>query len=258
MPSTTAERVLTVGVVRETAPRERRVALDPEVTKRLVASGHTVLVERGAGEAASLPDAAYGLAGACVVSRAEVVATCDVLAVVRPPDAALVASLRAGQLLIGVLEPLLNVSMVRDLAARQVTAASLDLLPRTPSRAQAMDAGSSQASAAGYRAGIVAAASFDRYFPMMITASGTAAPAKVIVLGAGVAGLQAIGTVKRLGAVVTGYDVRPASRAEVESLGATFLTSSVAEGAAAGGYARALTAEEAVSQQDELARHLVT
>ena len=258
MPSTTAERVLTVGVVRETAPRERRVALDPEVTKRLVASGHTVLVERGAGEAASLPDAAYGLAGACVVSRAEVVATCDVLAVVRPPDTALVASLRAGQLLIGVLEPLLNVSMVGDLAARQVTAASFDLLPRTLSRAQAMDAGSSQASAAGYRAGIVAAASFDRYFPMMITASGTAAPAKVIVLGAGVAGLQAIGTVKRLGAVVTGYDVRPASRAEVESLGATFLTSSVAEGAAAGGYARALTAEEAVSQQDELARHLVT
>jgi NAD(P) transhydrogenase subunit alpha len=246
-----------VGAVRETAPRERRVALDPEVTATLVAAGHRVLVESGAGNDASFPDAAYVSAGADLVSRDDVLAGCDVLAVVGPPDAALGASLRAGQMVLGLVDPLGAPDRIADLAARGITVVAFERLPRTLSRAQAMDAVSSQASAAGYRAGVAAAAAFDRYLSMMITASGTARPASVTVIGAGVAGLQAIGTVKRLGAVVTGYDVRPASRGEVESLGARFLTSSVAEGAGAGGYARSMTADEAVAQQEELAAHLV-
>ncbi|MCU1527139.1 MAG: transhydrogenase subunit alpha [Frondihabitans sp.] len=247
---------LTVGAVRETADRERRVALDPDGAAAFIAKGFAVVVEKGAGTAASFPDSAYEKAGASLVSRDDVIAKSDVLAVVRPPDAALAAALRSGQMLLGLLEPLTNSDVVADLAARGVTVVAFEMLPRTISRAQAMDAVSSQASTAGYRAGILAAASFDRYFAMMITASGTARPAKVIVIGAGVAGLQAIGTAKRLGAVVTGYDVRPASRGEVESLGAAFLTSSIAEGGGAGGYARAMTAEEAVQQQDELSTHL--
>jgi NAD(P) transhydrogenase subunit alpha len=253
MTSTTR---LSIGAVRETADRERRVAIDPDVTHRLTTGGTTVFIEAGAGIAASYPDAAYTEAGAQLVSRADVIVKSDVLAVVRPPDADLTALLRSGQLLIGLVDPLNDVALIQDLAGRGVTVAAFELLPRTLSRAQSMDAVSSQASASGYRAGIVAAASFDRYLPMMITASGTARPASAIVIGTGVAGLQAIGTVKRLGAVVTGYDVRPASRGEVESLGAQFLTSSIAEGAGAGGYARAMTAEEAVQQQNELAKHL--
>lgn len=249
---------LAIGALRETADRERRVALDPETVAALIGRGLAVLIETGAGVAASFPDGAYERAGARVVPRVEVLAGSDVLAVVRTPAPALVADLRAGQVLLGLVEPLTNVAVMADLAARGVTVVAFELLPRTISRAQAMDAVSSQASTAGYRAGVLAAATFDRYFPMMITASGTARPAEVVVIGAGVAGLQAIGTSKRLGAVVTGYDVRPASRGEVESLGATFLTSSVAQGAGAGGYARAMTAEEAVQQQDELTKHLET
>ncbi len=247
---------LTFGALKETAARERRVALDPSVTARLVKSGCAVLVEAGAGVAASFPDEAYRAAGGTVGSRAEVVAGCTALAVVRPPDAELVAAMRDGQLLVGLVEPLDNAATIQELARRGVTVAAFELLPRTLSRAQSMDALSSQASAAGYRAGIVAAAAFERYVPMMITASGTAKPASVLVIGAGVAGLQAIGALKRLGAVVTGYDVRPASRGEVESLGARFLTSSIAEAGAAGGYARSMTADEAVQQQSELSGHL--
>lgn len=252
-----ARPALVIGALRETAERERRVALDPEATAAFVSKGFSVLLEQGAGIASSFPDALYVNAGAAIASRDDVLARSDILAVVRPPDAALAAALRSGQLLVGLVEPLTTPDLMNDLAGRGVTVVAFELLPRTLSRAQSMDAMSSQASTAGYRAGILAAASFDRYFPMMITASGTARPAKVIVIGAGVAGLQAIGTAKRLGAVVTGYDVRPASRGEVESLGATFLTSSVAEGGAAGGYARAMTADEAVAQQDELQAHLV-
>jgi NAD(P) transhydrogenase subunit alpha len=247
---------LSIGAVRETADRERRVAIDPDVTHRLTTGGTIVFIEAGAGISASYPDMAYTQAGAQLVSRADVIAKSDVLAVVRPPDAELTALLRSGQLLMGLVDPLNDVALIQDLAGRGVNVAAFELLPRTLSRAQSMDAVSSQASASGYQAGIVAAASFDRYVPMMITASGTARPASAIVIGTGVAGLQAIGTVKRLGAVVTGYDVRPASRGEVESLGAQFLTSSIAEGAGAGGYARAMTAEEAVQQQNELAKHL--
>jgi H+-translocating NAD(P) transhydrogenase subunit alpha len=248
---------VSVGALHETAERERRVALDPDVVAVLVRDGHRVAIETGAGAAASFPDDAYRTAGATVTSRDAVVGTSDVLAVVRPPDPALAAELRAGQVLLGLLEPSAHGDLMDALAVRGVTVVAFELLPRTLSRAQSMDAVSSQASAAGYRAGVVAAASFDRYFPMMITASGTAKPASVLVIGAGVAGLQALGTAKRLGAVVTGYDVRPASRGEVESMGARFLTSSVAEGAGAGGYARAMSATETVIQQAELTDHVV-
>jgi NAD(P) transhydrogenase subunit alpha len=249
---------LTVGVLRETAPRERRVALDPSATALLVRAGRAVRVETGAGAAAGFPDALYAHNGADVGSRTATVAGSQVIATVRPPDGALAAQLGSHQMLIGLLDPLNELATVRALAERGVTLVAFELLPRTLSRAQGMDALSSQASAAGYRAAIVAAAAFGRYLPMMITASGTATPAKVIVIGAGVAGLQAIATTKRLGAVVTGYDVRPASRAEVESLGAQFLSPSVSDGGGAGGYARALSEQEQAEQQDELAAALVS
>jgi NAD(P) transhydrogenase subunit alpha len=248
--------VLTVGVVAESAEGERRVALDPDAVARLVAKNRAVLVERGAGEAARFPDSSYTAAGATIASRRDVLASSDILAVVRPPDDSVVAALHRGQLLIGLLDPLNNLPAITALAAKDVTAASFEFLPRTLSRAQAMDALSSQSSTAGYRAAIVAAENFGRYFPMMITASGTARPAAVIVIGAGVAGLQALATAKRLGAVVTGYDVRAASRGEVESLGAEFMTSSISEGTGTGGYARAMTPEEQAAQQDELATAL--
>jgi NAD(P) transhydrogenase subunit alpha len=247
---------LIVGVLAETEPGEKRVALDPDSVTRLVKAGHAVLVEHGAGIAATFPDAEYAKAGATLSTRAEVVSTSEVLAVVRLPADPVVEAIHPGQVLVGLLDPLNNLPTITKLAAGNVTVVAFELLPRTLSRAQSMDALSSQASAAGYRAGIVAAASFGRYLPMMITASGTARPAAVIVIGTGVAGLQAIATLRRLGAVVTGYDVRAASRGEVESLGAQFLTSSVSEGAGTGGYARAMTAAEQKTQQTELATAL--
>jgi NAD(P) transhydrogenase subunit alpha len=252
---------LIVGVLTERMPGERRVALDPAVVRKLTTAGRTVLIERGAGVLASMPDADYAAAGATLTTGDDVLSRSSVIAVVRPPDQRIVDGLHAGQLLIGLLDPLTELDTVRTLADRGVTAAAFELMPRTLSRAQAMDALSSQASAAGYRAAIVAAETFGRYLAMMITASGTATPAKVIVIGAGVAGLQAIATLRRLGAVVTGYDVRAASQREVESLGAQFLTPSVAAGAAtgdgAGGYARPLTDHERRLQQAELAQALV-
>jgi NAD(P) transhydrogenase subunit alpha len=249
---------LTIGALGETVPGERRVALDPSAVAKLIKAGRIVLIEAGAGTAASFPDEAYTAAGATVESRQTVLANSDVIAVVRAPDDALKAGLRAGQMLIGLLDPLNNLEGMESLADREVTLVAFELLPRTLSRAQSMDALSSQASASGYRAAIVAAEAFGRYLPMMITASGTATPAKVIVIGTGVAGLQAIATAKRLGAIVTGYDVREASRGEVESLGAQFLTPSVADGSASGGYARAMTADEQLAQLRDLAAALVT
>ena len=248
---------LTIGALLETAAREKRVALDPDAVARLVKEGRAVLIESGAGVASSFSDDFYAAAGATVATRSEVIAGSDVLAVLRMPDSAVLDQLRDGQVLLGLLDPLNNLPTVGEIASSGVTAVAFEMLPRTLSRAQSMDALSSQASAAGYRAGIVAADAFGRYLPMMITASGTAKPASAIVIGTGVAGLQVIATLKRLGAVVTGYDVRPASRGEVESLGAQFLTSSVAEGATAGGYARAMTPAEQATQQAELAAALV-
>ena len=249
--------MMKIGALRETAAGEKRVALDPDAVQRLVTLGRDVVIESGAGARASFPDIAYVAAGATIASRSDVLGTVDILAVVRAPDASVVDALRSDQLIIGFLEPTVNPELISRLAAKRVTAAAFELLPRTVSRAQSMDALSSQASVAGYRAAIVASEAYGRYFPMMITASGTARPASVIVLGTGVAGLQAIATARRLGAQVTGYDVRADSREQVESLGAAFLTSSIAAGAGAGGYARAMTAEEQAQQQQELSAALV-
>ncbi len=245
------------AVVKETAPGERRVALVPDAVAKLRPAGIEVLVERGAGQGAWLTDAAYADAGATIVGTADLFASADVVLTVTKPSPAMIDQLGKGQAIIGMLAPLTDPELAAALAARGVTAVSLDGLPRTLSRAQPMDALSSQANVAGYKAALVAAGAFGRFFPLLITAAGTAPPAKVLVLGAGVAGLQAIGTARRLGAVVSGYDVRPASKGEVESLGATFIElTSVGSAAGEGGYARELTAEERQAQQDELAGHI--
>src|SRR5882724_2784850 len=245
------------AVVKESAPGERRVALVPEAIPRLRQAGFEVLVESGAGDGAWFPDSLYADAGASIVSQDDLYATADVILTVTRPDAAQLARLRAGQAVIGMLAPLIDPGLAGDLASRGVTAISLDGLPRTLSRAQGMDALTSQANVGGYKAAITAAEAYGRFFPLLITAAGTARPAKLLVLGTGVAGLQAIGTARRLGAQVSGYDVRPASKGEVESLGATFidLTSGVSA-AGEGGYARELTAEERDAQQAELAAHI--
>jgi NAD(P) transhydrogenase subunit alpha len=246
-----------VAVVKEGAPGERRVALVPETVPRLTAAGLEVLVEQGAGDAAWFPDSAYLEAGATIATTADLYAAADVILTVTRPDEAAIGRLRAGQTVVGMLSPLVNPQLARQLADKGVTAVSLDLLPRTLSRAQGMDALSSQANVAGYKAALVAAEAYGRFFPLLITAAGTARPAKLLVLGAGVAGLQAIGTARRLGAQVSGYDVRPASKGEVESLGAAFLElTSVVSAAGEGGYARELTAEERDAQQAELAAHI--
>jgi H+-translocating NAD(P) transhydrogenase subunit alpha len=246
-----------VAVVKESAPGERRVALVPETVPKLTNAGAEVLVESGAGAAAWFPDSAYAQAGAAVVSTAELYKGADVILTVTRPDSQAIARMRPGQAVVGMLSTLIDPKLASDLADCGVTAVSLDGLPRTLSRAQTMDALSSQANVAGYKAVLIAASAFGRFFPLLITAAGTAPPAKVLVLGAGVAGLQAIGTARRLGAVVSGYDVRPASQGEVESLGATFIKlTSVESAAGEGGYARELTAEERQAQQDELAGHI--
>ena len=245
-----------VSVVKETAPGERRVALVPEAVVKLHAAGLEVLVESGAGDGAWLTDDAYAEAGASIVSRADALAA-DVVLMVGRPDAATVAALRPGQTVIGLLAPLTDPDLVQSLAGAGVTAVSMDMIPRTLPRAQPMDALSSQANIAGYKAVLEAATEFGRFFPLLITAAGTARPAKVLVLGVGVAGLQAIGTARRLGALVSAYDVRPETRAEAESVGATFIElSTVGPAAGEGGYARALTDDERIAQQQELAGHI--
>ena len=245
------------AVVRETAPGERRVALVPDAVAKLRPAGIEVVVERGAGEGAWFPDSAYAEAGATIVGAAELFTAADVILTVTKPSTATVDKLSKGQAIIGMLAPLTDPELAAALAARGVTAISLDRMPRTLSRTQPMDALSSQANVAGYKAALVAAAAFGRFFPLLITAAGTAPPARVLVLGTGVAGLQAIGTARRLGAVVSGYDVRPSSKTEVESLGATFVElASAVSAAGRGGYARELTAEERQAQQDELTSHI--
>ena len=242
---------ITIAALKE-APAEHRVSLVPSVVKRLVKQGCQVLIEKGAGAAANFADQQYEEAGAKVVDRDAALTQANLVTVVNRPDDGTLDQLKTGQAILGLLSLAVDHDVAKQLAEKQVTALSFELLPRTVSRAQSMDALSSQSSVAGYKAALVAADHFMRYFPMMITAAGTAKPAKVLVLGTGVAGLQAIGTAKRLGAIVSGYDVRPASRGEVESLGAKFLTSSVSA-AGKGGYARQLTKEEQQQQQDELA-----
>lgn len=253
---------VSVGIMKESASGERRVAVVPEVVSRIRDLGLDVLVEAGAGDGAWLPDSAYRQAGASVLPAATLDERAAVLVCVRAPDPARVARLRPGQLLIGLLDPLGAPELVRACADRGVTAISLDLLPRTLSRAQSMDALTSQASIAGYKAVLVAANAYGRYFPMLMTAAGVARPAQVLVLGAGVAGLSAIGTARRLGALVTGYDIRPQARDEVGSLGARFLElpgvdlTGEGEAGGAGGYARALTGEERQAQQEALQQRI--
>ncbi len=246
-----------VGVARETAPGERRVALVPETLGRLRGAGIDVLVERGAGDGAAFPDRLYEDAGAQVISTDELYARADLVARVQKPTAEETGRLRQGQAVVGFLQPLIDPQGAQRLADRGVTAISLDTLPRTLSRAQTMDALSSQANVGGYKAVLIAANAFGRYFPLLTTAAGTAKPANVLVLGIGVAGLQAIATARRLGAVVRAYDVRPETKEQAESLGAQFLVlKSVADATGTGGYARELTAEEREAQQRELNDHI--
>jgi NAD(P) transhydrogenase subunit alpha len=242
-----------LAVVRESQPGEDRVAVVPEVASKLARTGIEVVVEAGAGEAARFPDDAYRQAGATVLdSAAATLAGASVVARVQPPTLGEVAALPDGISLISFLQPVAAAETVKALAAKGATVYSLDLLPRI-SRAQSMDALSSQATVAGYRAGLSAAEHLAKFFPMFMTAAGTVPPAKVLVMGAGVAGLQAIATARRLGAVVRAYDVRAAAKEEVQSLGAKFVELDLAAQEGSGGYAKEQTAEELARQQEQLA-----
>jgi NAD(P) transhydrogenase subunit alpha len=243
---------LVVGVLREDAQAERRVALTPEVVGRVQALGLSVLVEQGAGERALYRDDEYTAAGAVLVTREELLSRADVLLGVRSPDRSTLERLRPRQALLGMLRPDLDLELATRLADTKVTTVSFEGLPRTLSRAQSMDALTSQANVAGYKAVLVAADAYGGFFPMLMTAAGTSRPAAVLVLGAGVAGLQAIATAKRLGARVSGYDVRAEAKGDVLSLGAAFLDLGGVSVSSEGGYARPLTAEESAAQQQAL------
>jgi NAD(P) transhydrogenase subunit alpha len=242
-----------VGVAKETAPGERRVALVPEQLGKLKAAGLEILVEQGAGAGSSIPDAAYSDAGATIVSTVDLYGQSDAILRVQKPTASEISVMKSGQAVLGLLQPLIDPQTAKALSDHGVTAISLDAIPRTLSRAQTMDALSSQANIGGYKAVLIAANEYGRYFPLLTTAAGTAKPANVLILGIGVAGLAAIGTAKRLGAVVKAYDVRPETREQAESLGAQFVKlKTTIDATGAGGYARELTPEERAAQQAEL------
>jgi NAD(P) transhydrogenase subunit alpha len=241
-----------IGVPRETATGERRVALVPELVGKLVGGGFEVLVERGAGEAASFPDSAYEEAGARLV---EDWADAEAVVKVQKPTEQEASRLHDGQVLIGFLQPLTDREGIDRLAKRGVVAFAMESIPRI-TRAQPMDALSSQATVAGYKATLLAADRLPKFFPMLMTAAGTVAPAKVLVLGAGVAGLQAVATARRLGAVVTGFDVRPVVREQIESLGANWLDLGIVGEETEGGYAQELSEEQQRRQQEELESRL--
>jgi NAD(P) transhydrogenase subunit alpha len=246
---------VTVAVMRERAEGERRVALTPETCKKFIAAGARVVVERGAGVAAAFVDDAYAQAGAELADDAAgVLAAADILLCVQPPAADVIARLREGTVLVGLLAPQADEARGNALRDRGIVAFPLERLPRT-TRAQAMDVLSSQAGMAGYKAVLIAAQLAPRFFPMLTTAAGTIRPSRVLVVGAGVAGLQAIATARRLGAQVEGFDVRPETREQIESLGGKFLDLGVSA-AGEGGYARALTDEERAEQQRRLGEHL--
>jgi proton-translocating NAD(P)+ transhydrogenase subunit alpha len=239
-----------IGVPKETVEGERRVALVPEVVRKLTGQELEVLVEKGAGSGALIPDAEYEDAGGKLVDD---VWDADVVVKVAPPTDAEIGRLKSGSVLIGFLQPLTNGDGIKAIAQTGATSFALESVPRI-SRAQSMDALSSQANIGGYRGVLIAAQELDRFFPMLMTAAGTIRPATVLVLGAGVAGLQAIATARRLGAVVQGFDVRAAVKEQVESLGATFLEFDLGgdlEGA--GGYAKELTPEQQARQQELMA-----
>ncbi|HYF24544.1 MAG TPA: Re/Si-specific NAD(P)(+) transhydrogenase subunit alpha [Baekduia sp.] len=235
-----------IGVPKETAPGETRVALVPEVVKKLVGKGHEVVVEPGAGAQALIPDRLFEEAGASIGEPW----AADLVAKVAPPTAEEVGKLGQGTVLVGFLAPLSSAEGVRALRDAGVTAFAMEAVPRI-SRAQSMDALSSQANVAGYKAALLGAQYATRFYPMLMTAAGTIPPAKVLVLGVGVAGLQALATARRLGARTTGYDVRPEVAEQVQSLGADWLDLGI-EAAGEGGYARELTDEERAQQQQAL------
>lgn len=242
----------TVFVPRESRSGERRVAATPETVRKMVAAGLTVRFEAGAGDAAHFVDARYEEAGAARVDADEGW-DADVVLTVRTPTTEALARLRAGSVLLGFLDPYRELDAVRVLAERRVSALAMELIPRI-TRAQPMDALSSQASLAGYKAIAVAAARLDRYFPLLMTAAGTIPPARVVVMGAGVAGLQAVATAKRLGAVVEVSDIREAVREQVESLGGRFIDLPEAPGGEGeGGYAREMTPEFLARQREIVA-----
>ncbi|TML34330.1 MAG: Re/Si-specific NAD(P)(+) transhydrogenase subunit alpha [Actinobacteria bacterium] len=241
-----------IGVPSQAAAGEPRVALVPDVIRRLAQHELEIVVESGAGEGSHLPDQAFADAGATIGSAADAWGS-DVVAVVRAPSATDLELMDRGTVLIGFLNPLTDPDTARRLASAGVTAFAMEAIPRI-TRAQSMDALSSQSTVAGYRAVLLAAEELDRFMPMLTTAAGTIKPATVLVLGAGVAGLQAIATARRLGAVVTGYDVREAVREQVESLGARFLQLDVeADAEGAGGYAKELGEEEQRRQREAMA-----
>jgi NAD(P) transhydrogenase subunit alpha len=237
-----------VGILTETAAKETRVAVVPEIATKLKTLGVRVLIERGAGASAHFPDALY--TDAELSDAATILASADILLKVQPPSVTEVAALKKGTVVIGFMQAYARPDLVLALKERGITSFAMELVPRI-SRAQSMDALSSQASAAGYKAVLIAANTLEKFLPMLTTAAGTIRPAAVLVIGAGVAGLQAIATAKRLGAVVEAYDVRSATKDQVKSLGAKFVETGVsAEGA--GGYARELTPEETAKQQEVL------
>ena len=247
---------LIVGVPRETAPGERRVALIPDTVKRLAASGVVIKVESGAGLASGHSDDAYVAAGAQIVADAKEASDAQVVIKVQKPDAGEVALLHRGSTIIALLQPMTNTDLMRDFAERDITSFSMDAIPRT-TRAQSMDVLSSQATVAGYKAVLMAADTLPKFFPMLTTAAGSIIPAKVLIVGAGVAGLQAIATARRLGAVVEAYDTRPVVKEQVESLGAKFVDIPVdtSDAHTAGGYAKEVSAETLRKQQEVLADH---
>jgi NAD(P) transhydrogenase subunit alpha len=245
-----------VAVPKETAADERRVALVPDTAAKMIAAALEVSVESGAGAAAYIPDDAYEKASVKVVKGAAVLLQdADAVLKVQAPDLKEVELLKSGSVLISFLQPATQGDIVKSLAKRGVTSFSLELVPRI-SRAQSMDALSSQASAAGYKAVLMAAGRLGKFFPMMMTAAGTVAPARVLVMGAGVAGLQAIATARRLGAVVSAYDVRPAVKEEVHSLGATFIELPLETQEGEGGYAREQSEEFLRKQRDLIGEHV--
>lgn len=241
-----------LGVPREVTATEKRVATVPEVVKKFRKLGVEVLVEQGAGDGAMIPDEAFS--DAQVVDRDTLFQRADIVACVGPPDADLIGQVREGATLVGFMTAHRDLERLRPISKRKITVFAMELVPRI-SRAQSMDALSSQASIAGYKAVLIAAQTSGRFFPMLTTAAGTIRPSKVLVIGAGVAGLQALATARRLGAQTQGYDVRPETKEQVESLGAKFIDLDVSA-AGEGGYARELSADEKDRQQEMLAEHL--
>ena len=246
-----------IAVPNESSPGELRVALTPDSTARLVKAGHEVQIQAGAGTRAGFPDSAYSDVGAKVVSADALYDGVTLVCRVQPPSAGEAAAMPRELSLLSLLNPARNGPLLQQLAERGITAMAMELVPRI-TRAQSMDVLSSQSTVAGYKAVLVGAAALPKFLPMLTTAAGTVSPAKVFIIGAGVAGLQAIATARRLGGVVSAFDVRPAAREQVLSLGATFVASDLVSAASetSGGYAKAQSDDEAQRTRDLLAAHL--